>query len=211
MQPDAFLKDLNYDVSRETSDKLSAYVSMLKEWQSHINLISDRDNDDKAIWSRHIKDSLQLVPYVNKNYIVDIGSGGGLPAIVLAIATNAHVVMVESDKRKCIFLNEVIRKLFLNAEVKNERMEYVNIPNIGGEILITSRACASISKLLWLSKSLHTHADFLLLKGEKTDAEITEAQQDWNFNYQTIPSITHEHGRIVFISGVSSHGQSEAG
>ena len=116
-----------FDVSRETLASLSVYVALLEKWQSRINLVSPATLPD--IWHRHILDSAQLVPYLpvvsprQRCQILDIGSGAGFPGLVLAILGAGDVQLVESDQRKAVFLQTVIRELGLSARVSNHRIE----------------------------------------------------------------------------------------
>jgi len=147
--PEDFAKEFN--VSRGTLDALSAYVLLLEKWQPRINLISPKTVPD--IWSRHIFDSAQLVAHVPKGSssdtprIMDIGSGAGFPGLVLAILGAGKVQLVESDQRKSVFLQTVIRELGLSAIVINQRIE--SLPACRPDV-ITSRAVASLPKLMKL-------------------------------------------------------------
>ena len=97
----------DFSVSRETLKKLNQYVEELIRWNAKINLISKNTIDD--IWQRHILDSVQLQKYIPKENLVilDIGSGAGFPGIILGILTENKVFLVESDSRKCAFLNNI--------------------------------------------------------------------------------------------------------
>lgn len=159
------------NVSRETFDKLTAYVALLEKWQPRINLIANSTVTD--IWHRHVLDSAQLVSHIpaGTKTILDVGSGGGFPGLVLAIMTDATVHLVESDQRKSIFLQTVIRELQLTAVVHNHRLE--SLPPMAPD-LITARALASVEKLLILLESqLASGPDCLFLKGAKVDEELT--------------------------------------
>ena len=117
--PEDFAKQLN--VSRETLAALSAYVALLEKWQPRINLISPASLPD--IWQRHVFDSAQLLAHMPEmrpdapRRILDIGSGAGFPGLVLAILGAGQLQLVESDQRKSVFLQTVIRELGLSATV----------------------------------------------------------------------------------------------
>ena len=186
-------------------EKLEKYVELLLKWNKKINLISK--STENEIWERHIEDSLQLAEHVSREtLIVDLGSGGGLPAIPLAINGN-EVVMVESDKRKAIFLKEAIRSLDLNASVENQRAEdlRLNLTNDISEVIITARAFADLEKIFEIGHSfLANHKiknySFLLLKGENVSRETLEADKKWRYNLQEIGSKTNNKAKILRIT-----------
>ena len=103
-----FAKSVN--VSRETLAKFQLYAELLKHWQKKINLIGSNTTD--SLWERHFLDSAQLMRCIPKNLesgpVYDIGSGAGFPGLVLAIMGLKHMHLVDSDSRKCVFLNEVV-------------------------------------------------------------------------------------------------------
>lgn len=159
------------NVSHETKEKLDAYVALILKWQRSVNLISPNTIND--IWSRHIEDSLQLFGLVpdNAQNIYDLGSGGGLPALVLAITGVSKITMVESDRKKALFLKTVIRELSLeNAHVINDRVENVE-HNVAD--CITARAFAPLDKIISLAAPLaKENAVGLFPKGRDYQAEI---------------------------------------
>jgi 16S rRNA (guanine527-N7)-methyltransferase len=197
---------LPYNVSRETFSLLSDYVTLLIKWQKSINLVSQNTSE---LWERHIKDSLQLAPLIENSEaktVLDLGSGGGLPALVLAIALpDRQFHLVESDKKKAIFLQEAIRILGLsgNTTVSCLRIEALPLP-VHADI-ITSRALASTDNLLgYASKILSPNAFCLFLKGKNWSNEITEAERNWRFTQEIIPSQTSAEGVILKISQIQS-------
>jgi 16S rRNA (guanine527-N7)-methyltransferase len=146
------------NVSRETYDKLRAYEALIQKWNPSINLVAKSTLSD--IWNRHIIDSAQVyfAAFGEKPSIwTDIGSGGGLPGIVVAtLAQGAdqqtNVTMVESDKRKSVFLRTAIRELGLsNAKVINERIESAQIPISD---IVSARALAPLTDLFTLSQGV---------------------------------------------------------
>tara|TARA_B100000989_G_scaffold237936_1_gene184846 strand:- start:1013 stop:1621 length:609 start_codon:yes stop_codon:yes gene_type:complete len=195
--PEAFA--VRFDVSRETLASLSAYVALLEEWQARINLVSSNTLPD--IWHRHILDSAQLLAYLpvsparQRREILDIGSGAGFPGLVLAILGAGDVQLVESDQRKAIFLQTVIRELGLSAHVSNQRIE--TLPACRPDV-ITARALASLPKLISLiAPQLHTDLTCLFLKGESVGQELTNFQTYSNMKPRLYPSMTNDDGVIV--------------
>ena len=197
MTPEKFA--LRFDVSRETLAVLSAYVNLVEKWQVRINLVSSATLPD--IWHRHILDSAQLlahlpiVPTHRRCKILDIGSGAGFPGLVLAILGAGDVQLVESDQRKAIFLQTVIRELGLSARVSNQRVE--TLPACHPDV-ITARALAGLPKLMSLiAPQLHNGLTCLFLKGASVDEELTNFQTYSTMTPNLYPSITNSDGVIV--------------
>ena len=198
-----------YNVSRETFLQLSDYIELLQKWQQKINLISNATTND--IWFRHIEDSLQLLNYVPREtlQIIDLGSGGGLPAIPLAITTKKPVFMVESDKRKCAFLEEAIRITELNlCKSFQSRVENAKLPlTTSHGIIITARALAEttdlfrIIKLLILNNNI-SECRILLPKGKDAASEVERAKLEWEFEFTTHQSITDQAATILEIKNL---------
>ena len=197
MTPESFAARFN--VSRETLGSLSAYVALLEKWQRRINLVSPTTLPD--IWHRHILDSAQLLPYLpvvstrQRCQILDIGSGAGFPGWVLAILGAGDVQLVESDQRKAVFLQTVIRELGLSAHVSNQRIE--NLPPCQPDV-ITVRALAAVPKLMSLiAPQLHNGLTCLFLKGASVDEELTNFQTYSTMNAHLYPSVTNDNGVVV--------------
>ncbi len=189
----------HFDVSRETLASLSAYVALLEKWQPRINLVSPATLTE--IWHRHILDSAQLLPYLpvvsvhQRCQILDIGSGAGFPGLVLAILGAGDVQLVESDQRKAVFLQTVIRELGLTARVSNQRIE--TLPACQPDV-ITARALAALPKLISLiTPQLHNGLTCLFLKGASVDEELTNFQTYSTMVPHLYPSVTNEDGVIV--------------
>ena len=195
-------------VSRETYDKLRDYESLIQKWNSSINLVAKSTLSD--IWNRHIVDSAQVYYAASAELsgnCTDIGSGGGLPAIVIAILAQGadkqvQMTMVESDKRKSVFLRTAIRELGLNnANVVNERIENVQIPV---SKFISARALAPLTELFGFAEKLSDDkTTFLFQKGKNWLSEIEIAQNHWSFDYEAIKSETDSNAVILKIRGLS--------
>ncbi|MEZ5692226.1 MAG: 16S rRNA (guanine(527)-N(7))-methyltransferase RsmG [Rickettsiales bacterium] len=191
----------NYvSVPHGTFDKLKIYHGLLLKWQQRINLISNDTIND--IWHRHFLDSYQLIKLLENNYektIIDLGSGAGFPGMVLAIAGYKNIHLIESDKRKAIFLQEVARAVHVNIKIHCDRIENVIIDNKNN--IIVSRACASVDKLLHLSSNFVSYeTKYFLHKGKNYKREIQDALLNWNYNYSTTKSITDSLSVIIKIT-----------
>lgn len=190
------------DVSRETFDRLKQFQALVEKWTPKINLIAKASVPE--IWERHIVDSVQVWAFAPQNWScwADFGSGGGFPAILMAIIAtekrpDARFVLVESDQRKSAFLRTAIRELGLNAKVISDRIEAVE--PLAADI-ISARALASLEKLLEFSE-LHRNSNTVCLfqKGKTVDQEIIEAQKNWRFDYSLHPSITDPLSKLIEI------------
>lgn len=194
------------NVSRETLDRIVEFEALLLKWTKSINLIS-RDTQ-KDIRNRHIRDSAQLyhlAPHSGGTWL-DLGSGGGLPALVCAIldaqtAPRWSFKLIESDQRKSTFLRTAARTLGLNVQVLSERIE--NVPPLGAQ-LVTARALAALPKLLTLATPHgHPHTTYIFPKGASSAAEIVAAQADWRFRIETVPSITNPDSSLLILGDVT--------
>ena len=192
------MDDLN--VSRETIQDLEILTNLLKKWTKAINLVGKATID--SIWSRHILDSAQLwrLRPDKLDTWVDLGSGGGFPALVLAIlakSDNPSVVfhLIESDERKCAFLKNVSRETLINTHVSNVRVE--NSKQVKADV-VSARALAPVDKLLGLSHGFLTENAFcLFLKGQSCATEVEKAHESWNFCSKIMQSTSNDGGAVL--------------
>jgi 16S rRNA (guanine527-N7)-methyltransferase len=193
------------DVSRETLKDLSTYHDLLLRWTKSINLIARSTVVDA--WDRHIADSAQLFALIpaRAQTLIDIGSGGGLPGLVLAIMAKEQMpqlrlMLVESDQRKATFLRTVVRELRLPADVRAERIE--DVVDIRADV-ITARALASLPQLLEFAAGLmHPAGVALFHKGRGYEVELIAAQTDWQFSVQAHISQTDPDARLLQIEEI---------
>jgi len=194
-----------YPVSRETFQRLKLYVERLKEWQVKTNLVASSTLDE--IWERHIADSLQCVALKpDCRHWVDIGSGGGLPALVINAVMIEHsdyqLAMVESIDKKCAFLRQVNRQMDGKAKVYASRIESV-AKQIDMPEIVTARALATLPKLLELSSVwLMNGAIGLFHKGREFRAELEECNGLWSFDLVEHESKIAEDSVILEISNL---------
>ena len=202
MKNDPYKKQLydQFPVSRETSEKLDQYVELLIKWQKAINLVANSTLDQ--IWLRHIIDSAQLLQYIEKDStIIDLGSGAGLPALILSILGVDNITMVESDSRKVAFLKEVKMRLNLPINIICQRVENVDLKDFN---LITSRGFASLDKTFTLIyPNLNKNHKLLLLKGKNYMSEISDAKANWSFDYKIFASIVEQESVIIEIENIT--------
>ncbi len=191
-----------YPLSMDAYERLCAYVALLEKWQKTTNLISN--STVSSIWTRHVADSLQVLRLQpSAQRWIDMGSGAGFPAIVLAIAgfeNGLHVSMIESNAKKAAFLREAVRVTGVNAHVYGGRIEDV-VENLSVSYeVVSARALASLSKLIEFSFPLLSKgAQALFPKGQDVDIELTQAAQFWNIRYEKHQSLTDPAASILQI------------
>ena len=195
-----------FNVSRESLEKLRAYVAELLHWQASINLISP--STINQVWHRHICDGLQLCDHLSgtETLVVDIGSGAGIPGVPLAIwlaekNPAAEVVMIESNAKKVAFLKQVSRVCGLNTRIINARVELLGKSDLQQVVdVCVARALAPLPGLLDLTAKLPVRPQrMLFLKGQDVDVELTEATKCWNISFCKHSSRTLQDGCILEI------------
>ncbi|WP_022683651.1 16S rRNA (guanine(527)-N(7))-methyltransferase RsmG [Sphingobium bisphenolivorans] len=194
----------HFDVPRETWEGLEAYVAMLLAEMDQQNLIAESTRTH--VWARHIVDSAQLVTMARgarEGQWIDLGSGAGLPGIVIALLTKRPVVMVESRRKRVDFLNGVISRLSLpHASVFAGRVE--TVPAAAAAV-ISARAYAPLPKLL--SSAVHLsdlNSLWVLPKGRNAHNELEVARTSWQGVFHVERSITDPESAIIVATGVRS-------
>lgn len=186
-------------VSRETFDRIETYVERLRSEAARQNLISASTLDH--VWERHILDSAQLVRFEPRPRAswVDIGSGAGLPGIIIACLVDGPVTLVEPRRLRAEFLADVVQSIGLNATVAHAKIEKVS----GQFEVITARAVASLPRLLKISQHLSTRKTvWALPKGRGAQTELVEAQRSWQGTFHVERSVTGADSYIVVGTGV---------
>jgi 16S rRNA (guanine527-N7)-methyltransferase len=189
-------------VSRETETRLDMFVDLLLLRQEKQNLVGS--STLPLIWTRHIADSLQLLPLAEARVWVDFGSGAGFPGIPIACALAGQpgvmVHLVESVGKKANFLREAVQKLELPAQVHQERAEKFGESYAETVHVVTARAVAPLKTLCDQAFPLIARGALgLFPKGQDVDAELTEAAKYWRLQASIIPSVTSPSGAIVAI------------
>ena len=187
------------DVSRETFEKLEAYAALLRQEATRQNLVSASTLD--SLWGRHILDSAQLVRFEPRDEAswADIGSGAGLPGIVIACLVGGPVTLIEPRRLRAEFLHKACEALRINASVFPGRVEHA----AGSYEVITARAVANLSQLLEISAHLSTRKTvWALPKGRRAREELVEARRAWQGVFHVEQSVTDAESQIVVASGV---------
>jgi 16S rRNA (guanine527-N7)-methyltransferase len=196
----------SFGVSRESYPALETYVRLLLEWQTRINLIGPSTVAD--VWERHIADSLQLLPLMREANpsLADLGSGAGLPGLVLSIAAGIPAALYESNSKKAAFLREAIRQTGSTAIVHQLRIESLSTaPALKIPAYVVARALAPLPLLLdWAQPFLKKGAIGLFHKGQHLDDELTETTKCWNVQIIRHPSQIERGGAILEVRTLST-------
>ncbi len=185
--------------------RLDQFLDLLLRWNSRINLVANMDPE--AVRRRHLDDSLQLLPLLpgGEGPIADLGSGAGLPGMVLALALARPVHLVESDRRKAAFLTEAAARLRLDhVHVHPKRIEAVSLPPLA---VVTARALAPLPELLPHAARLLAPGGIALFpKGRGAEAELTATHPDWHFHAERFASRTDPEATILRLSQIARAG-----
>ena len=190
----------NFLISKSQENAFKEYLERLQNYNSHTNIVGKSTLINP--WISHILDSLQILPFIqNKKFsILDMGTGAGLPGVVLSISGCKDVTLVDSNGKKINFLKLIKKEMNLNANIILGRLE--NLNNLKFDI-ITSRALASLDKLLSYSqKFMKKNTLLIFLKGKTVNEELKEAQKKWIFYFQKHKSISDTRGTILIIKNL---------
>jgi 16S rRNA (guanine527-N7)-methyltransferase len=199
------LKSLN--VSRETCIDFESFIDLLVKENQKINIISKETAEKKIIRERHIADTAQIIEFIdlNTNIITDIGSGGGMPGIIIAIMiknikNNAKVHLYEKSYNKSVFLRNVSRMLELNTKVIQENIfETQNLES--GTIM--ARAFKPLPVVLDLVyKNFARYKNLILFMGKSGEKILEETLKNWDFDFEKKKSITNEDSFLLNIKNI---------
>lgn len=180
------------DVSRET--RLAAYVDLLRDEAARQNLVSPSTLNE--IWARHIVDSAQLLDHGDPGGLwLDIGSGAGLPGIVLAILRDDPVELVEPRKLRTAFLQQCVDTLGItNVTIHTAKVERTK----GRAAVVTARAVGSLDTLFRIARHRSDRATIWVLpKGRNAQSEVEDAQLWWQGSFHVEPSVTAPDSLII--------------
>lgn len=196
----------HYSVSRETSDRLEAYIALLFAGMAEQNLIAESTRDH--VWARHIVDSAQLLPLAKSapGPWMDLGSGAGLPGIIIAILSDRPVTLVESRRKRIDFLEAVADRLALtNVTVFGGRVEAV--PTCASAV-ISARAYAPLPRLL--ASAVHLADEntlWLLPKGRNAQNELEATRPSWQGAFHVEQSVTDPDSAVIVATGIKQKGR----
>jgi 16S rRNA (guanine527-N7)-methyltransferase len=188
-------------VSRETLARLEGYAELLTRWSARINLVGRDTLPD--LWRRHLLDSAQLQRFIPNptRSLIDLGSGAGLPGLVLAILGVPGVELVEADSRKAAFLREAARVTSAELTIRPCRIQAVPPHPVD---VVTARACAPLDRLLDLAAPfLAPDTLCLFAKGERFNEELTLARKAWTMNVSVEQSLSDRRGVVLRLQQVA--------
>ena len=182
---------------------IEKYLALLTDYNSHTNLVGKSTLADP--WLSHILDSLQVLPFIkNKNgSILDMGTGAGLPGVVLKICGCKKVTLVDSNAKKINFLKLINSKMNLDINLFLGRLEKINDLKFD---VITCRALANLDKLFTYSqKFLKKNTVLIFLKGKTVNEEINFARKGWVFDITKHKSISDQRGCLIIIKNLKKN------
>ena len=196
-----------FDVSRETCNDLESLISMIQKKNEEINIISEKTSNKEAIRQRHIIDSIQIVDFVdlNCNTTCDLGSGGGMPGLIIAIIMkklkkSMQIKLYEKSYHKCAFLKDVSEKLELNTEIIQK--DIFKIKNIETGTIM-SRAFKPMPIILDLvQKNFRKYKNIILFMGKSGRKILNDTLKIWDLDYEEHKSLTSKDSFLLNIKNM---------
>ena len=203
----SYSKISNINVSRETCNELENLISMILEKNKEINIISKKISEKKELRERHIIDSAQIIDFIDLNYntTCDLGSGGGMPGLIVAIVmkqikNSLKINLYEKSYHKCAFLKEVSKKLNLNTEVIQKDIFTVKNIQTG---TIMSRAFKPMPAVLSLiNENFKNFKNIIFFMGVSGRQILNDTLKEWNLEYEVKKSITNKKSFILNIKKI---------
>ena len=203
----SYSKISKLNVSRETCNELESLISMIQEKNQEINLISREIFQKDRIRERHIIDSAQIIDFVdlNSNTTCDLGTGGGMPGLIVAIVmkklkNDMKIIMYEKSFHKCAFLKEVSKKLNLNTDVIQKDIFTVKNIETG---TIMSRAFKPMPIILDLvNQNFRKYKNIILFMGKTGRKILNDTLKQWDLEYEEKKSLTNEDSFILNIKKI---------
>ena len=203
----SYTDTLDLNVSRETYNRFENLVSMIQHKNREINIISKKTSKKDQIMERHIKDSAQIIDFIDLNYNTtsDLGTGGGMPGLIIAIMMKdikkkMIVKLYEKSHHKCVFLEEVSKKLNLNTQIiKKDIFKIQNIET--GTIM--SRAFKPMSVILDLiEKNFKNYKNLILFMGSSGKRTLADVLKHWNLEFEEKKSLTSDNSFLLNIKKI---------
>ncbi len=196
-----------FDVSRETCNDLESLISMIQKKNEEINIISKKTSNKEAIRQRHIIDSIQIVDFVDLNWntTCDLGSGGGMPGLIIAIIMkklkkSMQIKLYEKSYHKCAFLKDVSEKLELNTEIIQK--DIFKIKNIETGTIM-SRAFKPMPIILDLvQKNFQKYKNIILFMGKSGRKILNDTLKIWDLDYEERKSLTSKESFLLNIKNM---------
>ena len=196
-----------FDVSRETCNDLESLISMIQKKNKEINIISRKNSDQGVIRQRHIVDSVQIIDFIdlNVNTTSDLGSGGGIPGLIIAILmkklkNSMKIKLYEKSHHKCVFLKDVSKKLELNTEIIQKDIFKLRDIETG---TIMSRAFKPMPIILDLvQKNFRKYKNIILFMGKSGRKILNETLKIWDLDYEEKKSLTNKDSFLLNIKNM---------
>ncbi len=197
----------DFHVSRETCNDLECLISMIQKKNEEINIISKKNSEKEAIRQRHIVDSAQIIDFVdlNSNTTSDLGSGGGMPGLIIAILmkklkNSMKIKLYEKSYNKCVFLKDASKKLELNTEIIQK--DIFKIENIETGTIM-SRAFKPMPIILDLvQKNFGKYKNIILFMGKSGRKILNDTLKIWNLDYEEKKSLTNKDSFLLNIKNM---------
>ena len=202
-----YSKITKFDVSRETCNELESLISMIQKKNKEFNIISRKNSDQGVIRQRHIVDSAQIIDFVdlNINTTSDLGSGGGMPGLIIAILmkklkNSMKIKLYEKSHHKCVFLKDVSEKLELNTEIIQKDIFKLRDIETG---TIMSRAFKPMPIILNLvQKNFRKYKNIILFMGKSGRKILNETLKIWDLDYEEKKSLTNKDSFLLNIKNM---------
>ena len=202
-----YSKITKFEVSRETCNELESLISMIQKKNKEINIISRKNTDQGVIRQRHIVDSAQIIDFVdlNTNTTSDLGSGGGIPGLIIAILmkklkNSMKIKLYEKSHHKCVFLKDVSEKLELNTEIIQKDIFKLRDIETG---TIMSRAFKPMPIILDLvQKNFRKYKNIILFMGKSGRKILNETLKIWDLDYEEKKSLTNKDSFLLNIKNM---------
>ena len=191
-----------FNLNKTQVEKIEFFIISIINYNQHTNLVGKSTIEN--FWDRHVLDCLQLTKYINnkKLKILDLGTGAGLPGVLLSIVGYQNLLMVDSIKKKTDFVKKIIKELSLSAKIQNKRIEKAPISQ---HDIIVSRALAPLTKLLTYARMYsNKNTTSLFLKGRNVNNEINKTMKEFFFDFEKIESISSGDGCILQVKNIKA-------
>ncbi len=191
-----------FNLNKIQIEKIDFFIDSVVSYNKHTNLIGKSTVEN--FWNRHVLDCLQVTKYINnkKLKILDIGTGAGLPGLLLSVVGYQKVLMIDSVKKKTDFVKTIIKELSLSAKTLNKRIEK---PPITQHDVIVSRAVAPLVRLLTYARMYsNKNTTSLFLKGRSVNNEIDIAMKKYSFSFTKFESLSSSDGCVLQIQKIKN-------
>ena len=191
-----------FNLNKTQVEKIEFFIISIINYNQHTNLVGKSTIEN--FWDRHVLDCLQLTKYINnkKLKILDLGTGAGLPGVLLSIVGYQNLLMVDSIKKKTDFVKKIIKELSLSAKIQNKRIEKAPISQ---HDIIVSRALAPLTKLLTYARMYsNKNTTSFFLKGRNVNNEINKTMKEFFFDFEKIESISSGDGCILQVKNIKA-------